>query len=490
MMPFAMVCLFMACKKETQTELVPAVENLTTVKYKIEVASTKTKVQYPINGRNSAMFSEVIEGKDEGSFEFKVTEPGYCAIFNTQYSRLFVEPGQTYELQRVGNEYSVKGINEHGQQFINRFRKFGKYDLIEMYSSIEMPFNETISKVHSYYNKNLHDLDSLQQSNLVTDTFYSYLKKDIESLKVFAQSEVLANLFHRTTYPKEYSQYLKEMPAEAIKLWEDTFTNHAVSNFQLKKNIEWLDYAMNYVFIYHAKYKLGKNFDFDNEDFYLNQIEFAKTVLNGETLEYFIATYLYFNCIQRNFKEGIVRAYEQFERDYPNSLYSTYLKNEIGMIRDYHKKVASDFSENVNLKSSVNLTTLADVIAQYKGENLYIDVWASWCGPCKDEFQFGKELKQYLKQQNIKMIYISIDEDRSEKAWKNMIKYYELNGDHYRCNKELKEDLFKEYSNKGYISVPWYIIVNKKGEIVKRHAKRPSEKDSLCLQLEETLQLK
>ena len=489
MMPLAMVCLFMACKKESKTAHVAAVENLTTVKYNIEISRPKTVIQPPVNGRSNWMFSEEIEGNKEEVLKFSVSEPGYWAVWNTNYTKLFVEPGESYEIEEVGEEVSIKGANEHGQRFLQTFRGNGKYDLINKYAVPEFTLKETIEKINLFYDGKVEALDSLKQAKLVTDSFYSFVKKDIATLKIFTQAEVLSNVYYRTTYSEKHPEYLKAMPSEAAKLWESIFEKHKVSNAQLMISNSWLDYAQNYVFTYHALFKQGKAFDFSKDSIYSERINFAKTVLSGETLEYFTASYIYYCCKQRGFNKGLITVFEAFKRDYPESSYSQYLEKEIDIIRDYQQKIAAEFGKKVKLKSSKGLKKLNDIIAQYKGENLYIDVWSTGCGPCKDEFQFGKELKQYLKQQNVKMVYISIDEDSNEKAWKNMIKYYELNGDHFRCNKELKEDLFKEYSDKGYISIPWYIIVNKKGEIVKRHAKRPSEKDSLYLQLEETLQL-
>ena len=65
------------------------------------------------------------------------------------------------------------------------------------------------------------------------------------------------------------------------------------------------------------------------------------------------------------------------------------------------------------------------------------------------------------------------------KKWPEIIKFYDLEGDHIRNNDQLYDNLIVEYQNNGSIAIPWYMIVNKEGKIVARHAKRPSDKEEL-----------
>ena len=95
----------------------------------------------------------------------------------------------------------------------------------------------------------------------------------------------------------------------------------------------------------------------------------------------------------------------------------------------------------------------------------------------------------FLKKHDIQLLYLSFDQERSMKKWPEMIKFYDLEGDHIRNNDQLYNNLIVEYQNNGSIAIPWYMIVNKKGKIVERHAKRPSDKEELYKQLQETLNL-
>lgn len=48
---------------------------------------------------------------------------------------------------------------------------------------------------------------------------------------------------------------------------------------------------------------------------------------------------------------------------------------------------------------------------QYKGQVLYIDFWASWCGPCAKSFPFMNEMHRQLKDRGLQIIAVNLDEN-------------------------------------------------------------------------------
>ncbi|RZK75442.1 MAG: TlpA family protein disulfide reductase, partial [Pedobacter sp.] len=124
-----------------------------------------------------------------------------------------------------------------------------------------------------------------------------------------------------------------------------------------------------------------------------------------------------------------------------------------------------------------------DLAMSFKGRTVYVDLWATWCVPCKEEFAFNPALKAYLKSKDISILYISMDRDDADKQWKEMMKYYDLTGYHLRVNDALKDDIiYKFYNGKGY-SIPRYMLI-KDGKIVNDDAMRPSDKEKLYKQID------
>ena len=80
-------------------------------------------------------------------------------------------------------------------------------------------------------------------------------------------------------------------------------------------------------------------------------------------------------------------------------------------------------------------------------------------------------------------MYISIDKPGNDKLWKEMIKFYKLTGNHLRANEKLYADLTTIFKQNGSISILWYILIDENGNIIKEHAKRPSELAELEIEL-------
>ncbi|GIR11785.1 MAG: hypothetical protein CM15mP23_03600 [Cryomorphaceae bacterium] len=65
-------------------------------------------------------------------------------------------------------------------------------------------------------------------------------------------------------------------------------------------------------------------------------------------------------------------------------------------------------------------------MSSFKGSLVYVDVWATWCGPCKAEIPYLKSLEQDYHEQNIIFLSVSVDTNKDE--WLKMVKEEELGG--------------------------------------------------------------
>jgi thiol-disulfide isomerase/thioredoxin len=107
-----------------------------------------------------------------------------------------------------------------------------------------------------------------------------------------------------------------------------------------------------------------------------------------------------------------------------------------------------------------------------KGKYVYVDVWATWCGPCKKEIPSLKEVEKKYHGKNIEFVSISVDKASDHDKWKKMVEEKELKGIQLFSDKDWGSDFVQGYSIKG---IPRFILIDPNGNIVSSNAPRPSE---------------
>jgi thiol-disulfide isomerase/thioredoxin len=206
----------------------------------------------------------------------------------------------------------------------------------------------------------------------------------------------------------------------------------------------------------------------------------AKEYLPPEVCEDYLAHYLYEESFQERYQKELIGLFDDFKTQYPESEYFPYITPHIDEIIRFYKTADSEFSEKTKfVEAYQKLNTLSEIAKALPPGKIYVDVWATWCGPCKAEFEHKEQLKTLLQQNDTQMLYISIDRDQDSTQWKNMIKFYNLEGFHLRANKEVEAELREIFDKGGSISIPWYILMGSDGKILKKHASRPSQIDEL-----------
>ncbi|MBJ6367288.1 TlpA family protein disulfide reductase [Snuella sedimenti] len=123
-----------------------------------------------------------------------------------------------------------------------------------------------------------------------------------------------------------------------------------------------------------------------------------------------------------------------------------------------------------NYENNAGGTTSIDDL---KGKYLYVDVWATWCGPCKREIPFLKEVEKKYHGKNIEFVSISIDKQADKEKWKTMIAEKELGGTQLLADSDWRSKFVQDYKIKG---IPRFILIAPDGNIVSADAPRPSDK--------------
>ena len=110
-------------------------------------------------------------------------------------------------------------------------------------------------------------------------------------------------------------------------------------------------------------------------------------------------------------------------------------------------------------------------LADFRGKYVYIDMWATWCGPCKREMPYLKALEEEFKDAEIVFVGLSVDKDKA--AWENMVRQGELTGVQLYLGTGSR---FQE----GYRveAIPRFILLDKEGVIISNDMSRPSAKET------------
>lgn len=126
-------------------------------------------------------------------------------------------------------------------------------------------------------------------------------------------------------------------------------------------------------------------------------------------------------------------------------------------------------------------TSLTDL----KGKYVYVDVWATWCGPCIREIPSLKDVEKKFHNENIEFVSASIDEMKNHDKWKSMVTEKELGGTQLMADKAWQSEFVRDY---GIDGIPRFILIDPDGNIVSADAPRPSNPKLIEL-LEQELKL-
>ena len=162
--------------------------------------------------------------------------------------------------------------------------------------------------------------------------------------------------------------------------------------------------------------------------------------------------------------------YSYMESNY-DEIHPALIARKEAMARLAKGKPAPEFHDYENFAGGTN--SLKD----FKGKFVYIDIWATWCGPCFAQFPYLKELEKDFEGKNISFVSISTDDDRRSGTWENAhekwiktVKSQNLSGIQLWAGKD-----DARFSQEYQISkIPRFILIDPEGKIVNSDEMRPS----------------
>ena len=116
-------------------------------------------------------------------------------------------------------------------------------------------------------------------------------------------------------------------------------------------------------------------------------------------------------------------------------------------------------------------------LSDFAGKYIYLDVWATWCGPCKREIPFFKELEKKMHGKNIE--FVSLSTDKNVADWESFVKKNDMSGIqlHNGGDRVLSQFFDIKY-------IPRFIIIGQTVKVVEQNELRPSSEDELVKYLD------
>ena len=179
----------------------------------------------------------------------------------------------------------------------------------------------------------------------------------------------------------------------------------------------------------------------------------AKRLLHGKVLYFFLA-----GEIVRDFQHGHFDQGEQhlaeFLRDNPYPEYTEVVEE---VVRQTSKlkpgQPAPDFTLDDLQGQSVSLS-------DFKGQAVFLDFWASWCGPCIEDFPYLEQIKQQTRDQ--KVVFLSISLDSRADEWRQAVDEHGLTGVHVHAPDGRQVAVDQLYQVRG---IPSYFLVGPDGRM-------------------------
>ena len=402
-------------------------------------------------------YIKVIDVNTNGTFDDTlVIKEGNFTFYDTKESTaMYLAPGYRLDISLDGKEFDetlkYSGIGEKPNNFNASYFLFNEKNAID---------SETYKKMEN-------------------QEYFDYeLKTHASLMKLLNESEIENEKFLENQADKFRFQMLNNL---ITKLGEDYFagkTKGIITQY-MDSEIDKIDFKDSVLFASNNDYR------------YFLSSYFVAGLTSGDlkTLE------LYNEELLEMQKKSIVttlkRGISFYNMDKLDVYYQTYVKlaandKDINRIKGKYeriktlKKGSPSPSFNYPDSSGKNIS-----LESLKGKLVYVDVWATWCGPCKAQIPFLKQLEEKYREEDIAFVSLSIDQLKNISKWKDMIVDKELEGIQIIADKAWRSKFVTDYVIEG---IPRFILIDKDGNLMDPMAPRPAVYKEGEMQLNEEIQ--
>ena len=396
----------------------------------------------------------------EFTLDLMLDEPGiYTLRYGRRSSQVFLNPGDKLSFSTTANQFS-QVMNFEGDRAVEN-------------SFLTDKFNKDISarslKVNTYKLEEQEFVDAVQKTRT----------ENLQAFKTFAESNTLDPYFtflidteieyewasDRLIYPRYHEFYAKKQNFVPSPVYFDF-----QRDLDLDDAAKMISPNFNSFISFYADIEAGKILE-KEEQLKISDNGLALTkfkIINERFKNQEIKEYLMYNTLKTHIKyegaNGTPTLIETFDKSCSNLTY----KNDIQ--KDYANWKSLETGNIAPTFAYSDIDGKLHDIANYKGKYIYVDVWATWCGPCKKELPHLEKLQEQYKD-NDKILFTSVSIDKDKQAWERMVKDKNMQGLQLFAENEWRASIVKDYKISG---IPRFLLIDDQGKIISANAPRPS----------------
>lgn len=108
----------------------------------------------------------------------------------------------------------------------------------------------------------------------------------------------------------------------------------------------------------------------------------------------------------------------------------------------------------------------------FRGKYIYLDIWATWCGPCKQEMPYMQKLEQQYRGEKIVFVSLSMDRWTEKEKWKLYLAEHRIQGVTLIAPEGFKSSFIRKY---GVTGIPRFMLIGPDGKMMAHNCWRPSD---------------
>lgn len=410
-----------------------------------------------ISVRNSEKVIKDVIVLEDGTFTdtLQNIESGYYSFkYGNENSSFYLKPG--YNLNLALNT----------QEFDETIKYTGNGSVENNYLAQKYLNEEGLGDLRAYqYLGTLTEKDFVHKMDSIKQVDSSFLneQKDLDSnFKTLEEASITYKWVNQLNNFEAYKNYVSEVKGFKVSANFPDFEEGL--NLEDENIIVVNNYNM-----YLNRYYSKKAADLAKKDSIDHDLAFLKTVSN--------------DVKSSKIKEQLLYGSARYGVSYTSNLQSYYDIFMANSTNEEHKKdITEKYNKLIKLSKGQPSPKFTDYenykggttsLDDLKGKYVYVDVWATWCGPCKREIPFLKEVEKKYHNKKIAFISMSIDKKKDYDKWRDMVGEKELTGIQLFAPNDWKSDFVTNYGIQG---IPRFILIDPEGNIVSSNAPRPSSK--------------